>query len=120
MGTRYSEAVLTCTHNLCFEQTLEINHNFSSENDRFYSREKMQYITWACFRNGPEESSGRIRVQTVCHSDCIPERIFSKKYFFKKISRRQNSIKNYPVCNELYPTGGEGFEKQQKLHHDRH
>ena len=47
-----SEAVLTCTHNQCFEQKKEKHHNFSFENDLFYSREKLQYITWACFRNG--------------------------------------------------------------------
>ena len=40
-----------CTHNLCFEQKSEESHNFSSENDHFYSREKLQYITRACLRN---------------------------------------------------------------------
>ena len=40
------------THNQCFEQKKKKkHHNFSSENYRFYSREKLQYITWACFRN---------------------------------------------------------------------
>ena len=44
-------AVLTCTVNIRFEQKLEIYHNFSSENYRFYSCEKLQYITKACYRN---------------------------------------------------------------------
>ena len=36
------EAVLTCIHNLCFEEKKrEKYHNFSSENYRFYSREKI-------------------------------------------------------------------------------
>ena len=29
----------------------EKHHNFSSENYLLYSREKLQYITWVCFRN---------------------------------------------------------------------
>ena len=54
MGTRLNrltEAVLTCTQNLCFVQTYEKYQNFLSENFRLYSREILQYITWACFRN---------------------------------------------------------------------
>ena len=27
-------------------------HIFSSENSSFYSPEKLQYITWVCYRNG--------------------------------------------------------------------
>ena len=46
--------VLTCTHNLCFEQKYENKQNFSTENCHFYSREKLHYITWACFRNGDD------------------------------------------------------------------
>ena len=42
-----SEAVLTCTHDICFEQKQEKSHIFSSES--FYSREKLQYIAWACY-----------------------------------------------------------------------
>ena len=41
-----------CTHDLCFEQKLEKHHNFSSENYHLNSREILQYITWACLRNG--------------------------------------------------------------------
>ena len=45
------EAVLTCTHNQCFEHKKEKYHNFSSENYRFYSREISLYIAWECLRN---------------------------------------------------------------------
>ena len=40
------------THNQCFRATKEKYHNFSSENEHFYSREILLYIAWACFRNG--------------------------------------------------------------------
>ena len=40
-----TEAVLMCTHDLCFEQKLEKYHNCSSENYRFYNRENWQNIT---------------------------------------------------------------------------
>ena len=47
---------LTCTHNICFEQKYENSQKFSTENCQtenchFYSREKLLYIVWACFRN---------------------------------------------------------------------
>ena len=54
MGTRWNhltEAVLTCTHDLCFEQKLQKYYIFSSENYRFYSREILQYIARTCLRN---------------------------------------------------------------------
>ena len=38
-----SEAVLTCTHNLCFEKKIRKISNFSSENNHFCSREILQY-----------------------------------------------------------------------------
>ena len=39
------------THNQCFRAKIrKKHHNFSSENYTFYNREKLQYITWACFR----------------------------------------------------------------------
>ena len=38
-----------CTQDLCFEQ--EKNHDFSSENYHFYSREKSQYIANMCYCN---------------------------------------------------------------------
>ena len=47
-----TEAVLTCTHNLCFEQKYENSQKISTENCLFYSREKSLYVAWACFRNG--------------------------------------------------------------------
>ena len=40
--------VLTCTHNLFFEQKEEKHHNFSSENFIFYSHEILQYIAYRC------------------------------------------------------------------------
>ena len=49
MGTR--EAVLTCTHNLCFEQKYENSQKISTENFHFYSREISLYIAWECLRN---------------------------------------------------------------------
>ena len=54
MGTRYnrlSEAVLTCIHNLCFEQKYENSQIISTENCHLYSREKSLYVAWAFFRN---------------------------------------------------------------------
>ena len=46
-----SEAVLTCTHNLCFKQKYGKNQKSSTENCHFHSREKSLYIAWACFPN---------------------------------------------------------------------
>ena len=54
MGTRQNrltEAVLTGTRNLCFEQKKENNQDFSTENSHFYNRENLHYITLAFFRN---------------------------------------------------------------------
>ena len=54
MGTRLNRltvAVLTCTHNLCFEQKYENCQRFSLENCHFYSREILVYIAWECLRN---------------------------------------------------------------------
>ena len=53
MGTcenRLNEAVLTCTHNLCFEQKYE-NSKKITEKCHFYSCEKSPYIACVCFRN---------------------------------------------------------------------
>ena len=51
MGTRknrLNEAVLTCTHNQCFDQKLENSQNNSNENcHQVYSREKSLYIAVA-------------------------------------------------------------------------
>ena len=54
MGTlenRLTEAVLTCTHNPCFEQKLEKYHNFYLKIIIFTAVEKLQFITYACVRN---------------------------------------------------------------------
>ena len=54
MGNRKNRligAVLTCTHNQCFEQKIKKKEKKSSENYHFYSSEILQYITRACFRN---------------------------------------------------------------------
>ena len=37
---------------ICFEQKNEKYHIFLSETNQFYIREILQYIAWACFRNG--------------------------------------------------------------------
>ena len=45
-------AVLTCSHDLCFEHSLE--HFFSFENYQFCSCEILQYITYSCYHNDPD------------------------------------------------------------------
>ena len=50
---RLTEAILTCTHNLCFEQKYENSKKKkSTENCHFYSREISLYIACVCLRNG--------------------------------------------------------------------
>ena len=44
----FYEAVLTCSHDHCFEQK---SHNFSSENYHFNNCEILQYIARTCLRN---------------------------------------------------------------------
>ena len=47
-----TEAVLTCTHNICFEQKYENSKNNQMKIVIFqYNREKSLYIAWAYFRN---------------------------------------------------------------------
>ena len=46
-----TEAVITCTHNLCFEQKYGNSQKKSNENCHFYTREKSLHVAWACFRN---------------------------------------------------------------------
>ena len=48
----------------------------------------------------PNNMLALIWIQTVWHSDGIPETIFQKNLILKKISRRQKSVKNY-----MYPVG---------------
>ena len=43
-------AVLTCIHNLCFEQNYENSQTFLTENCHFYSREISLFIAWECLR----------------------------------------------------------------------
>ena len=50
-STQKSEAVLTCTHNLCFEQKYENSQNFSTENCHFTYRGISLYIAWECLRH---------------------------------------------------------------------
>ena len=45
------EAVLTCTHYLCFEQKYEKHQILSAENFQFLKLKKYLYIAWASFRN---------------------------------------------------------------------
>ena len=47
----FAEAVLTCAHNLCFEQKKEKKYHFFIKNYNFYCREIMQHIAWTCLRN---------------------------------------------------------------------
>ena len=49
---KITEAVLTCIHDLCFEQKYENSQKISNENCQFYIREKSLYVAWAYFRNG--------------------------------------------------------------------
>ena len=51
LRNRLIEAVLTCTHNICFEQKYENIQNSSTESCHFYRHEKSLYIACACFRN---------------------------------------------------------------------
>ena len=46
-----SSCLLTCTHDLCFEQKYENSEKESTENCHFYSHEKSLKVAWACFRN---------------------------------------------------------------------
>ena len=59
------EAVLTCTHNLCFEQKYENNKKNSTEN--FHSREKLLYVAWGCFCNVKNEYKFQKDIACSCH-----------------------------------------------------
>ena len=78
MSTRYNrlnEAVLLCTHNICFEQKYEnIKKIIKLKIVIFTAVKKSLYIAWACFRNGNTDSStndkGRhyaVFAATECH-----------------------------------------------------
>ena len=46
---RLIEAVLTCTHDLCFEQKIR-------KISQFYSSDILQFVALACFRNDKQGS----------------------------------------------------------------
>ena len=46
-----NEAVLKCTHNICFEQKYENSKKIQLKILIFFIREKSLYIAWACYRN---------------------------------------------------------------------
>ena len=46
-----TEVVLTCTHNLCFEQKYENNQKILTEIVIFTAVKKSLYVAWAGFRN---------------------------------------------------------------------
>ena len=72
-----------CTCNLCFEQNEENYHNFSSENYSFYSREKLLYIAWACFRNVKQaalRSSRPLRERLRTHRVFTKDKCFYLNY----------------------------------------
>ena len=43
--------ILTCTHNLCFEQKWETYQNFHLKIFQFLKLKKSLYVAWTCFRN---------------------------------------------------------------------
>ena len=49
-----AEAVLSCTHNQCFEQKYQ---SISTETFQFLQLTKNQYTIWACYRNEPDYSN---------------------------------------------------------------
>ena len=59
-------SVLTCTHNLCFEQKYENSHNISTKNCHFYSREKLLYVAWEYFLNDLSDTKIKILQSLVC------------------------------------------------------
>ena len=72
-----SEAVLTCTSNLCFEQKYEKSPNISTENCHFYSRENR------CMLHG--------RVFVMCSN--------WKGGFCEKFQADQNGLEIHVNCN---------------------
>ena len=50
-GYSLEPPLLTCTHNLCFEQKLEKCQKFSAEIFQFLKLKKSLFIAWASFRN---------------------------------------------------------------------
>ena len=67
MGTCYNclgKAVLTCTHNQCFEQPYWKYQNLSREDFHFYNQKIFLYIAWVCFHNVNFRMTGEVRDQT--------------------------------------------------------
>ena len=64
---RTMEAVLTCTHNLCFEQKYENNKRNSTEIFHFYSHEKLLYFAGGCFCNVKNEHKFQKDIACSCH-----------------------------------------------------
>ena len=54
-------------------------------------------------RSGPTPVSGWVMIQTVWHSDCVPERFFSKKFILKKSADDKKLWKRHSLwfCNTL-------------------
>ena len=85
---RLSEAVLACTHNLCFEQKSENSKKNSTENCHIYIREKSLYVAWACFRNVVEKS--RNLSLTKFPSNALP--ILSTEYWNKTLFKKRRLL----------------------------
>ena len=51
-----------------------------------------------------------IWIQTVWHSDSVPERFFLKKLILKKVSRRQQKHKTYPALNSYFSIYNKNIE----------
>ena len=87
-----NEAVLTCTHNICFEQKIRKYHNFSSENNHFYSREILQYIARACYRKDQlfcpgfaGKRSTHIMYTRICILPCLDAFVRLSFLYFRRI-----------------------------------
>ena len=56
--------------------------------------------------------SGLTWIQTVRHSDDIPERIFRKSWFWKKNQQTAKSLKNFPVGKELKSVKAKSWQQK--------
>ena len=66
--------------------------SFSSENFRFYSREKTLNIAWACFRNGTDH----VPIYGIKHSDKIQLLVLACATVAKNISENDICFRNLP------------------------
>ena len=93
--------VLTCTHDLCFEQKKRNKSHFSSENYHFYIREILQYIARTCLCNVPDI------LNLIWHNErriwnsknAIFPRLTSKQYVTNP--RKRHLANNVTGCNWL-------------------